>query len=79
MKTVKVNVSNNQIEMESSPLITGNVETIFFEFTFNDAWDGYAKTAVFYREPENKYLVLLTEDGCFVPQEVLTAPAPVYF
>ena len=49
------------------------------EFNFCPLWDGYAKTAVFYRSEDNVYHAVLSGDQCIIPHEVLTTDGWMYF
>ena len=73
MTTIKVNCTDQVLRVESNPaLTTGGVSEDRIAFTFCPLWDGYAKTAVFYRSTDQVFHVLLdAEDTAVVPQEVL--------
>ncbi len=48
-------------------------------FTFDEAWDGYIKTAVFYQERQKIYYAVLdNEDKCTIPSPALTKATPLY-
>lgn len=49
------------------------------EFSFCPLWDGYEKTAIFYRDKENPYHVVVTDDRCIIPHEVLAEEGIMYF
>lgn len=40
------------------------------EFRFNEEWEGFSKTAVFYRSPLDKRIVLIENDMCEFPPEI---------
>jgi regulator of RNase E activity RraB len=61
-------------------IASGDVNEDRIEFEFCSMWDGFAKTAVFYRTEADVYHVLLDEnDSCIIPHEVLAEPGPLYF
>lgn len=48
-------------------------------FTFDEAWEGYIKTAVFYQEKQKVYYAVLdNEDKCTIPAPALTKASPLY-
>ncbi len=48
-------------------------------FTFDEAWEGYIKTAVFYQKKQKVYYAVLdNEDKCTIPSPALTEAAPLY-
>ena len=61
------------IPVEKPALASGDVETVKMITAFDRSWDGYAKSAVFYRKDDTTvYEVMLQEDdSCVVPHEVL--------
>jgi hypothetical protein len=49
-------------------------------FSFCEKWKGFAKTALFYREPENIYYAVLdSNDTCVVPWEVCYEEGTFFF
>lgn len=63
------------------PKITsGDINEDVIVFDFCHMWDGFRKTAVFYRDPSAVYHVLVEDDNtCLVPPEVLADPGDVHF
>lgn len=49
------------------------------EFNFCPLWDGYAKTAVFYRSEDDVYHAVLSGNQCIIPHEVLQDDGIMYF
>lgn len=49
------------------------------EFNFCPLWDGYAKTAVFYRSENDVYHAVLSGNQCIIPHEVLVSDGWMYF
>jgi hypothetical protein len=65
--------------VERPTLASGGVNEAVVKFDFCEKWDGYAKTAVFYRDEEQLYPMLLENDSCFIPWEVYSTPGTFYF
>jgi hypothetical protein len=65
--------------VERPTLASGGVNEAVVVFDFCEKWDGYAKTAVFYRDEEQLYPMLLENDSCFIPWEVYSTPGTFYF
>lgn len=76
MKTnIQIQCIDQTLMITNEPVIACggvNEDTVTFEFC--PMWDGLAKTATFYtdKEPENVYEILLQNDSCVIPHEVLT-------
>lgn len=48
-------------------------------FTFDEAWEGYIMTAVFYQEKQRVYYAVLdNENKCTIPSPALTKATPLY-
>lgn len=63
-----------------TPFITSgdvNEDTVVFEFS--SEWEGFTKTAVFYRNESEVFHVLLKDNSCIIPHEVLANPGVLYF
>lgn len=56
--------------IEDASLIQNSATSYGVEFTFNEAWDGFAKTALF-EAGSASIAVVLTDDKCTVPAECL--------
>ena len=79
MTTIKLKVIDENIEFTSSPPIySGDVNTISTLFDFSDVWEGFTKTAVFYREIAKPYQVVLKDDECLIPHEVMMTAGRIY-
>lgn len=78
---IKVNCVDQDLKVAEAPLIaTGGLGETIVEFTFCELWNGYSKTAIFYRNKNNVYYALLNEDNtCIIPQEVLLDDGVMYF
>ncbi len=79
MTTIKLKVIDENIEFTSSPPIySGDVNTISTLFEFGGNWEGFTKTAVFYREIETPYMQVLKDDECYIPHEVMMTTGRIY-
>lgn len=79
MTTIKLKVIDENIEFTSSPPIySGDVNTISTLFDFGDIWEGFTKTAVFYREIAKPYQIVLKDNECLIPHEVMMTAGRIY-
>ena len=77
---IKALIYDQTIQLVNLPLIASGSEGVHqFDCDFDDSWNGYGKTAVFYRDKGEVYHVLLVEDVVTVPTEVLTEEGFFYF
>lgn len=82
MRTIiNVECIDQDMIVTNSPVIaSGGVHENFIAFKFCSKWDGFTKTAVFYRNEKEKYHALVDDDNmCEVPQEVTNAEGTMYF
>lgn len=72
MSVIKAKCTDQQLKLIEIPVIaSGGVNEIRAEFEFCEKWDGFAKTAIFYKEETDIYYSLLdSNDTCVVPWEV---------
>lgn len=79
MTTIKLKTIDEILEFTSSPPVySGDVNTIAAQFEFDEFWEGFAKTAVFYREIKQPYQVVLKDDICNIPSEVMLTEGRIY-
>lgn len=72
-KNLSFSVSAQRIELtDAAMLVAGTVNEYTARFTFDEAWDGYQRTAVFSCGDISREQ-LLTDDACTVPWEVLVS------
>lgn len=80
-------MANLQIELEKQLLTIKNQELIAsgdsnFDsctFTFDELWDGFTKTAVFYQDKSNvQYTVLESDDTCMIPTAAMARAGRMY-
>lgn len=76
-----------QMELEKQLLMLKNQEIIAsgdsnFDscaFKFDESWDGFVKTAVFYQNKSNvQYMVLEDDDTCMIPAAAMTRAGRMY-
>lgn len=72
MSVIKVRCTDQVLAYENTPVIaSGGLDENFVAFTFCSQWDGYEKTAVFWRSEDEVYHQVLDEsDTCPLPPEV---------
>lgn len=81
MKTIiEVNCVDQDLEFVTQPLVaSGGFHEDFVKFTFCSLWDGFEKTAVFYRDIRKPYYMMVDEMGmCEIPYEVLSSAGTLY-
>ena len=79
MTTIKLKTIDENLEFTSSPPVySGDVNTIAAQFEFDEFWEGFVKTAVFYREIKQPYQVVLKDDICNIPSEVMLTEGRIY-
>lgn len=81
MSTIKIKCIDQTLQIINTPKIaSGGQEVNTMQFEFCPTWEGFAKTAIFYREkkendkilpPDKVYNVLLVNNACIIPNEVL--------
>lgn len=81
MSYIKASVADQVLKITSAPpLASGGVNETHVEFTFCEKWEGFEKTALFYREEGQYYYSVLDEnDVCIVPWEVYDTAGTFYF
>ena len=74
-KNLRYDVTGQRIELtEPVMLVAGTVNVYTVSFSFDSAWDGFQRTAVFYSRDNTTSITreqLLEDDACRVPWEVL--------
>ena len=77
--TVKAYCYDQTLQVSSVPKIaSGGENENSLEVTFNEYWDGYGKTAIFYRKAQKVYHVLMKNDACEIPREVTAEPGILF-
>jgi hypothetical protein len=76
--TAKVN--DQTIQLINVPVLaSGSVDVLQVNCEFDSLWDGYGKTAVFYKKPTEVYHVPMALGVATVPHEVLDAEGGFFF
>lgn len=80
MSQLKARCIEQVLTFENTPVITsGDVNYDSITFDFCSAWDGFTKTAIFYRSENEVYYQLLDEaNTCIIPREVLETKGTIY-
>lgn len=78
---IKVNCIDQRLIVANPPLIAaGGCNEDRMEFEFCSLWEGFEKTAVFYRDSEKAvYHIPLESDACLIPHEVIADEGWMYF
>lgn len=78
---IKANCLDQRLILSSTPLIaSGGVNENIAEFDFCPLWDGFSKTAIFYRDETEKYYAIIdSENKCVIPWEVLQSDGKLFF
>ncbi len=64
---------------ERPKVASGNQKSVVIRVNFDSAWDGYAKSAVFYTEKDSAaYEKVMSGNQCTVPQEVIAEPGALF-
>ena len=75
-------VANDQLlqVMVNPNISSGEVNTIKVHVDFSDEWDGFGKNAVFYTSYNSRdiYEIVMSNDECIVPSEVMTKSGILY-
>ena len=83
MSTIKVLVNEQSLRVINGPKIASRgVNENVVEFTFDESWDGFGKTAIFYKEfhEENVYQSIIDSDGiASVPHEATDTECKMCF
>lgn len=78
--TIHVACIDQRLTAISSPRIaSGGKNENVIEFEFCPLWDGFSKTAIFYRDMDTVFHVALADNCCHIPSEVLADKGAVYF
>lgn len=82
MKTIiNVECVDQDLIVTNSPVIaSGGLHENFIAFKFCSKWDGFTKTAVFYKNTKEPYRSIVDEENmCEVPHEVTDSEGTMYF
>lgn len=81
MSIINIRCIDQTLTVTNAPLISsGGIQTDSLKFDFCPMWDGFKKTAIFYRDESEVYAVLVNENSeAIVPKEVLQNEGFFYF
>lgn len=81
MSIIQVSCIDQVMTMTNTPVISsGGVREDSVSFSFCPLWDGYYKTAVFWRTEDDAYHVVLDDtNSCVIPDEVLMTDGALFF
>ena len=80
MINIDIAIVGNESAAPSLPFVVeNNVNTVTATYTFDTAWDGYTKTALFWTDTVSAIAVLLVDGACPFPHEVMATGEPVNF
>lgn len=71
-KILEFSVNDQFIHTPHYQVVADSKGYLVARFSFNETWQGLTKTAVFQGANGRCYHILLTEDSCLVPHEVIT-------
>jgi hypothetical protein len=80
MSEIHVSVSDQRMKVVTAPtLASGGINEVKVVFNFCGKWDGFVKTAIFYRDIDKIYYAVLDEnDICILPWEVYAEDGTFY-
>lgn len=80
MSVIRASVIDQRLKITEAPVLaSGGLNETKVTFTFCEKWDGFVKTATFYRDESEVYSVPLDDDNtCVVPWEVCNDSGTFY-
>jgi hypothetical protein len=80
LSIIKIKCLDQTLTITNKPLVaSGGQEENKMIFEFCSMWDGFSKTAVFFRNASEVYNVLIVNSECKIPNEVLQEEGKFYF
>ena len=78
---MKAKTIDQTLTLEHTPVVvSGGLHASFVEFEFCEKWDGFVVTAVFWKNKQNAYHVMLDEaNRCEIPREITDDAGTFYF
>lgn len=77
---ITVDCIDQRLIVTNDPLLaSGGRNEDEIEFNFCPLWDGFGKTAVFYRTPAEAYNSSIVNNRCIIPAEVLVDKGEIFF
>lgn len=80
MAQIEVILEKQLLTIQNREVISsGDVNYDSCRFEFDESWEGYIKTAVFYQEKQKVYYAVLdNEDKCYIPAPAIVKATPLY-
>lgn len=74
---IKINIEKQKLYLKKEPhegpyIVSDSINYVQCTFKFSEDWTDFVKTAIFKDDIGNAYSILLENDKCFVPYEVLS-------
>jgi len=70
--SINVQVIGENIKvMETPTLATDTLDTVEVVFSFDEEWEGFTKTAMFWGDDDEEYSAQVIEDKAIIPHEAL--------
>ncbi len=80
MAQIEIILEKQLLTIQNREVISsGDVNYDSCRFEFDESWEGYIKTAVFYQEKQKVYYAVLdNEDKCYIPAPAIMKASPLY-
>ena len=80
MAQIEIVLEKQLLTIQNREVISsGDVNYDSCHFDFDESWEGYTKTAVFYQEKQKVYYAVLDkEDKCYIPAPAIVKASPLY-
>ncbi len=80
MAQIEIALEKQLLTIQNREVISsGDVNYDSCRFAFDESWEGYIKTAVFYQEKQKVYYAVLdNEDKCYIPAPAIVKATPLY-
>lgn len=81
MTQIELITNDQKLTISGRPVIaSGDKNTVQIKVCFDPAWEGFAKSATFFTEADRdtKYEIVLNDNMCVVPHEVLADPGIIH-
>ena len=80
MSQIEITLKKQILTIQNREIISsGDVNYDTCLFTFDETWEGFTKTGVFYQDKSNvQYVVLDSNDICVIPAAAMTKEGKMY-
>lgn len=80
MAQIEIKLEKQLLTIQNREVISsGDVNYDSCRFEFDESWEGYTKTAVFYQEKQRVYYAILdNENKCYIPAPAIVKASPLY-